>query len=622
MDLVKYVELNVRHYCKKAYQVADNLLIEGFAKRQFQLMRVPNWNDSVAQGLRKPTSILSRLLAMNSSATQDAERILDGKVRLFGRQIATKGGFPDWSQDYISGHRYSVKPIGRYKDEAHHGADMICPWEISRLQFIPTLISAHRRQSTSEYSDHFFRLVAHWSLANPFLFGVNWLCGLDVAIRALNIALGIVHFGKAGDAGTSECIRLLWAHLVYLQERDLYQHKTVVNNHQLVASILHYALLHLFDGEQAVVWRKQAREVVATEVTRQFRPDGGNIESALLYHQFVLESLYVAVALLAHDEAEECFGEAGKFPSIVRDRIWKASRFSADYMRCWSGVPQVGDSSDGRILYHREYFSWKPADGSYLADWGALVFPHDDPFADSGGPTAKIHSDSGVGTFVGDRYCAIFFAMPVSAGAAGHNHLDKASFILRVGERPVFVDSGTFCYTSDPAERNLHRSGRAHNVLLFAGHDQAIFSGPETFDVPLFNDVGMQLLCGESNEPTFDMWHDGFSRLVDAALLSRTVHCFDAGIKCRDTVAGSGRYRVELVFNLSPGLTCEVIQGTVLVSASGMLLCTVIPPSGWMTTTESAWYSASYADRQASTRLVFSATVDLPFEALTEVHIA
>jgi len=622
MTVLDYLKLNVRHYGRQVFEAADDLFISAFAGQHYQRMGVPAWNHASAERVRDATSILSRLLALNNSAEQDAAAILAGKFRLFGQTILSDGGFPDWSKDYLSGHSYPVQPYGRYYIEVDTGADIISPWELSHLQFIPTLIGAHIRTPSAKYSEHFFRMVEHWTRANPFLFGVNWMCGLDVAIRAVNLALGIIHFGGPDDTRTSQAIHLLWAHLVYLQKRDLYLRKSVVNNHQLVAAVLHYALLHLFDSAQVAEWRRQAREIVAREVARQFHPDGGNFESALLYHQFVLESLYVAVGLLARDEAEDCFADDGLLPPVFRDRLWKASRFSADCSRAWSGVPQIGDSSDGRIFCHRDYFSWTPADCSHLADWGAIVFPAANPFANSGAPAAQLYADSGVGIFVTERYRAMFLAMPVSEGAAGHNHLDKASLTLQVGESPVFVDSGTFCYTSDLRARQYHRAGRAHNVLLVVGEDQASFGGPGTFETPQFDDVGMEMPGGESKEPVFLMWHDGYCRLPGVGKLTRRVHCLTNELKCHDTIAGSGRIRVELIFNLSPGLACEMHEDAVWVRENGVQLCTVRPPLGWTTATEAAWHSAFYGDRQPSTRLVFSATVDLPFEALTEILVA
>lgn len=623
MRVGDYVKLNVRHYGGKMLEAADSCFISLFAEMQFRRMQVPSWSDAHAARIRAGDSYISRLMRICPDTGLDADRILQGQIRLFGQQIMGEAGCPDWSKDYVSGHRFPVQPYGRYQIRNDSGADIIVPWELSRLQFVPALIGAHLLRPDARHGQHFFRVVEHWMAANPYLQGVNWMCGLDVAIRAANLALGIVHFEQSDPARVIPMKRLLWAHLVYLQERDLYLRKSVVNNHQLVAAVLHFALLHLFDSGDVTKWRKQAWAIVAHEVPRQFRPDGGNFESAWLYHQFVLESLYVAIGLLAPRTIEDCFGGQNGLPAVVCDRIQAATRFVAHYAQAWSGVPQVGDSSDGRILFHRDYFSWTPADCSYLADWAAVVFPNDDPFVGNARsiPRAVLYAESGVGLFNGPRYSVLCLAMPVDKGAAGHNHLDKASLLLRIGDSPVFVDSGTYCYTPDLAARKELRAGRAHNVMLIVGEDQASFSGPGAFEVPELNDVGIRLSGDADAGVSFAMWHDGYRRIAGVGQVSRCVICGAHGVTLEDSIAGAGEFAVELVFNLHPGLRFREAGGQLLICADDDHLCTLVPPAGWSVRLEAAWQSSGYGERRASQRVLFSATVVLPLNVTTEIHL-
>jgi len=50
-------------------------------------------------------------------------------------------------------------------------------------------------------------------------------------------------------------------------------------------------------------------------------------------------------------------------------------------------------------------------------------------------------------------------------GKGGHAHCDQNSITLRIGETPVIIDPGTFCYVSDPVRRNNDRSTAVHATV-------------------------------------------------------------------------------------------------------------------------------------------------------------
>jgi hypothetical protein len=625
MNLVGYLLHNWWHYSRRTLNALDALSIKFCSRADYKAMKVPSLNEARLSSLHRPTSLISEMIALNVDGVQDAELILAGHYQIFGIKIIAAGCFPDWHKDYLSGYRFDVKPYLNYVISENTGADIIVPWELSRLSFVPSLISAYRTTGDKKYANFFFKVLEDWEEKNPYLHGINWMSGLDVSIRAFNMALGLVYFGDSGEERDEKVARLLWVHLRYLQKRDLYQSKDTVNNHQLVAAVLHYGLLHLFEGGKVNEWRRRAYDIIGREVSLQFHDDGGNYESAILYHQFVLESLYASLSLLCNDQEALPLNDGSILPASFAKALFKATEFSANYARVWKAAPQIGDSSDGRIFYHRGYFSWSPSDYTYLSDWSARVLKERDPFSLTPGmPEARVFEKSGLGSILTERYGALFCVMPVSQRAAGHNHMDKASLIFRVGETPVMVDAGTFCYTSDTALRAVHRSGKGHNVLLVNHVDQAALDGSGTFSAPLFGETGIALGTEDirdGEEAVFHLWHDGYRRFAGIGRVEREVQCLPDGLRIRDRVNGQGKIFVELVFNLHPNLEALQEENRIHVLSNNLSRCTITCEKGWDIVLEQGWYSASYGSRQKNTRLVVTASRQLPVETITNIVI-
>lgn len=620
MKILGYISLNLRHYSEKLRQRVDEVRIRLFSSQKYLQMPVPSWNNTQIAALAGSSSIFSQLLALNSTAEADAEKLLAGEFRLFGRVFSSEK--IQWNKDYFSGHEYDHAVFSSYTIVENTGADIIVPWELSRLQFIPALIQAYRSTGHRKYPDRFIELLDDWEKANPYLFGINWVCGLDIAIRALNIALGLIYFSDIDAAFKQRANRLLWAHLVFLQERDLYQPKRTINNHQLVAALLHYGLLHLFDPDATRKWRQEAYQIINREMGRQFHPDGGNFESAILYHQFVLESAFASLALVAGDASERTLADRTLIPETMADRLVKATQFTASYVRTWAGVPHIGDSSDGRVLFHRSYFTWTPEDPAYIGDWSRLLFGEGDPFNEhTGQPEAQIFAETGLGLYSTRRYGALFAAMPVAKNAAGHNHLDKTSFILQIDGIPVLIDAGTGCYTSNTAKRYQYRQGKAHNVMLIAEQDQAALEQSAAFSPPHYDAIGIVREASDPGKCTFRMWHDGYHRLPGRGSVSRRVICDDLGLVLHDAMDGQGEENIELVFNLHPEISVTQHDDRLALEHRGRTLCTIRPDEEWTSSLESGCFSNRYGHEQGCVRLVFSRAMTLPFETRTQISI-
>ena len=101
----------------------------------------------------------------------------------------------DWQLDFKSGYRWCEDVWhGDIRFGHLRGVDVKVPWELARMQHLPTLaMAAHffrlglpGFRKTEVYVSEFRNQVLDFIASNPPGFGVNWACPMDIAIRVAN----------------------------------------------------------------------------------------------------------------------------------------------------------------------------------------------------------------------------------------------------------------------------------------------------------------------------------------------------------------------------------------------------------------------------------------------------
>ncbi len=602
------ISVNYRYYVRKLKERGLAVDVSIFANLRYRLLHIPKWDKEYVQLLQSPESQVSRLLGMNNSAVEDAERILSGEYRIFDKIDVAEDTLPDWNMDWYSKQRFTLIPFTLIQIEANAGRDIIVPWEISRIQFVPTLIQAYRETGDKRYADYFVRLLHDFKIKNPYLRGVNWFCGMDVAIRALQIALGLIYFAEALGEDELEIRRLLWAHVVYVQRYDLEEKRTTVNNHFLVSAALQYILLHLFQDGVSNGWQSRALYVVEEQLLRQFRSDGGNFESATQYHQFVLEALLVMQVFTGQDTY-----------ALLNQRLTDALRFAADCKLACGEAPNMGDSSDGRILVHRRYYDGNAKEADYLGDLAEVLYGNQNPYSQVEFQGVKPHyRETGLGLYRDIQYGACLCAMPVDENAGGHNHSDKAALLLSVSGQPVIVDAGTYCYTSDTSARRRFREGAAHNILMLDGKDPAEYASDGAFEKPQYCEIGLTMET-ENGKQVWQAWHDGYCRVEGVGRVTRKMKCMQGRLELNDQVEGWGVHNLELLFHFHPDLNVRLESNVIEVSSVEQLLCRLQLSDDLCVHTEEYNYSPAYMKSMKAVRVVAAGQVQLPVKLHTKI---
>lgn len=320
--------------------------------------------------------------------------------------------------------------------------DIKIPWELSRFNHLFVLSMAYdnaKKHSHNEYADRyakaFQRQVSHWLRQNPYLLGVNWLCPMDVGIRAINLIWAIHFFKKEPSINISffeKLICSLFSHMEYLEYN--FETSDRPNNHYL-ADLLGYLYLSTFFSPIKKIYQKRehALKLLIEQLNHQILPDGTSYEGSTAYHNLDTEIFLHALVLGTTHQLE--------IPFIFKHRLNQMLSFARDTMINETTPILIGDNDSGKIVF------------------GLKIRPHQHDLI-------KHYQDFGL-SIIKKNKINLTFRHPTYAPyqPSGHFHNDQLGITLAINEQPIIVDPGSYCYTSQPMWRNKFRDFSYHNTL-------------------------------------------------------------------------------------------------------------------------------------------------------------
>ncbi len=471
-------------------------------------------------------------------------------------------------------------------------SDIKLPWDYSRAQ--PLFTNAACGPSTVEPCVAFLR---RWIDANSDIDGLTWTCAMEPAIRAVNWVFADTLFaGQLGIRfGSEQWVDWLWRHGTVVWHR--LEARLISSNHYLADLLALYVLGAIFPQEtQAQRWRGFAEHEFPRELLAKTYADGTLNEASLRYHAFVTEM--ALLFRLAHGQA---------MPLRAENRLTQMCQVVADFRDATGDVFALGDDDSGRVL----------AVDSVSRMGRAEIILH---LADSllgtqfqSSPAANYPQGGWWVRRQGDFTVALEFGGVGMHGGGGHAHNDDLSFCLDWRGYSVIADPGTCLYTGDPAVRNQFRSTWYHNTVVVDGQEQR----------PLGDDVFV--LRGstrpfEARPAGPDAWV--FERRIGPALVHRrqlTVR--PELVLVRDTLAGTGRHKLDWRFHLHPSVQPRI---------KGQQFELALPQLGRITLAQTApaaqsdpklalallptQYSPGYGRRQPTAACGASVEAALPFE--------
>ncbi len=335
--------------------------------------------------------------------------------------------------------------------------DIKVPWELSRLQHLPLLAQAYKRERNNTYINTFIHHVEHWLTHNRYLLGINWLCPMEVALRSISLVVAFDGFKQADipDAFWQRYVGLLYDHMAYLEHNwEWYDGRT--SNHYLSDLVGYLYLCYFFqsldDVKKKTDWCIQE---IIRESDKQIFAEGTSYEGSTRYHLLVTELLY-HVELL-------CSTMNITLPQSFHQKLARMFEFIK-----WCSINEtdmitIGDHDAGKVL-------WPGLPRNLLSSYNT-----------NQNRQIKHFEQFGLSIFRNDTWhLSLRHHAYTNRQPSGHHHNDAGSVTLAIKGVPVLVDPGSYVYTASSVWRNRFRSACVHNVMSVASHE------PVPFDERLF----------------------------------------------------------------------------------------------------------------------------------------
>lgn len=478
-------------------------------------------------------------------------------------------GFPiDWLRDYHTGNHWPLQFYGKlsYRSQAAGSSKWIM--ELNRHSHFYWLGQAYLLTRQKKYAHEILIQMQGWVDQNPYLQGIHWYSGLEMALRLISWswALNCIE-PELGDRKNYTGI----FQALFNQAQFIARHRvkfSSANNH-LIGEATGLLLAGLLFPNQGADWRRTALQILETEVEKQILPDGMSAEQSTHYLGFVLEFYLIAASL--------CYHQQSLSPKIL-ERFERAAEWMHDLRDKTGKLPAIGDGDDSFVFFQNVahencdsllnaigLLTGKPelCRGNWSNDLKTFFWlgGHPDytrfreqtlrPRKKTG---SRLLPDAGYTLLnsSSQKHQMLFDCGPLGMPPlCAHGHADALSILLSLENESVLMDPGTLDYYDRLTWKNYFRGTSAHNTISVDRQDQS-----EIASYFVWRNQAQTQICHWQSTTNFD-WviaeHNGYQRLRHPVIHRR--HIFyrrDHYWILLDRLLGYGRHLFEQNFHFAP----------------------------------------------------------------------
>ncbi len=373
-------------------------------------------------------------------------------------------------------------------------------------------VDAHKRESWHRH------LIDRWIDENPPVCKPGW-DSYPTSLRIVNWA----QWALSGHALKPEWKDSLASQSEWLShnlERDLLGNHLLANAKALIFSGI------FFGGTKAGAWRKTGENILEEQLPVQILKDGGHYERSPMYHAIILEDILELIHLYQIFDLS--------VPPLLSNHVVPMLRWMSEMTHPDGGISFFNDATLGQ------------ARGSkYLHDLAeAIEYKHEKKREG----TVKLLSESGYARV--ESRDAVLIADVGSLGPdvqPGHAHAGTLSFELSIKGQRIIVNSGISGYGLGKM-REWQRSTAAHSTLeLERSNSSVVWAGFRVAQRAKVVGAGVDEMSGT-------IWgeHDGYCRVNGLGTHRREWRISDNLLEITDTVQGSHRSNIRLIYHLHP----------------------------------------------------------------------